>query len=154
MLRRGAYRGSVRTVVAALLVALLQAPAVGAAQEDSPAATKRVVRAWSMRLNAYDNAGVARLFARPALIAQGGAIFRLETYADIALWHRLLPCAGRITSITVKGERATAVFVLANGKNRRCDAPGQKAAAVFRVRNGKIVSWAQVPVPEQKGPTA
>jgi hypothetical protein len=138
----------------ACLVAVATLAVVPAALADSAAATKKVVRSWSTRLNAYDNAGIARLFARPAVILQGGAAYRLETTADIVLWHRLLPCAGRILSITVKGELATAVFVLANGKNRRCDAPGQKAAAVFRVHKGKIVSWAQVPVPPPKGPTA
>ncbi|HEX6723967.1 MAG TPA: hypothetical protein VF073_01875 [Gaiella sp.] len=143
-----------RTVACALLVALLSAPVAGAARSDSPEATKRVVRAWSHRLNAYDNAGIARLFARPAVFAQGGVVLRLQTTADIALWHSLLPCAGRIVSITVKGETATAVFVLANGKRRRCDAPGQKAAAAFRVHKGKIVSWVQVPVPAPSGPSA
>ncbi|HEY1316827.1 MAG TPA: nuclear transport factor 2 family protein [Gaiella sp.] len=140
-------------VLATLLVVLLASPA-RAARDDSPAATKRVVRAWSQRLNAYDNAGVARLFARPAIFLQNGTALRLETYADIATWHRFLPCAGRIVSITVKGDLATAVFVLANGKHRRCDAPGAKAAAVFRVRGGKIVSWAQVPVPTGSGQVA
>ena len=145
-----------RIFACALLVALLPAPVAGAAHTDSPAATKRVVRAWSKRLNAYDNAGIARLFARPAVFGQGGAVLRLETYADIALWHSLLPCAGRIVSITVKGETATAVFVLANGKHRRCDAPGEKAAATFRVHKGRIVSWVQVPVPAPvaSGPSA
>ena len=143
-------------VASALLVALLSTPFAGAARADSPAATKRIVRAWSARLNAYDNAGVARLFARPAVFVQGGAALRLETYSDIALWHSLLPCAGRIVSISVEGENATAVFVLANGKRRRCDAPGQKAAAVFRVHHGKIVTWAQIPVPPPptSGPSA
>lgn len=135
----------------AALVATALAPA---ARADSPAATKQIVRAWSTRLNAYDNAGVATLFARPAVFLQGGLALRLERTADIVLWHRLLPCAGRIISIAVKGELATVVFALANGRNRRCDAPGQKAAAVFRIRNGKIVSWAQIPVPKPKGPTA
>ena len=145
-----------RIVACALLVALLPTPVAVAARADSPAATKRVVRAWSARLNAYDNAGVARLFARPAVFVQGGAALRLETSSDIALWHSLLPCAGRIVSITVKGETATAVFVLANGKHRRCDAPGQKAAAVFRIRHGKILTWAPVPVPPPatSGPSA
>ena len=138
----------------ACLAAVATLAVVPAALADSPAATKKVVRAWSTRLNAYDNAGIARLFARPAVILQGGAAYRLETTADIVLWHRLLPCAGRILSITVKGELATAVFVLANGKHRRCDAPGRKAAAVFQVHKGKIVSWAQIPVPPPKGPTA
>jgi hypothetical protein len=86
------------------------------------------------------------------LFGQAGAVLRLESYADIALWHSLLPCAGRIVSITVKGETATAVFVLANGTHRRCDAPGQKAAAAFRVHQGKIVSWVQVPVPVPVAP--
>jgi hypothetical protein len=145
-----------RIVAVALLVALLSTPVAGAARADSPAATKRIVRTWSARLNAYDNAGVARLFARPAVFVQGGAALRLETYSDIALWHSLLPCAGRIVSISVKGENATAVFVLANGKHRRCDAPGQKAAAVFRIRHGKILTWVQIPVPPPatSGPSA
>ena len=149
-----AYRGEMRLAACALLAALLTTPVAGAAHTDRPAATKRIVRAWSARLNAYDNAGLARLFARPAVFAQGGTVLRLETYADIALWHSLLPCAGRIVSITVKGETATAVFVLANGTHRRCDAPGQKAAAAFRVHKGKIVSRVQVPVPAPPGPTA
>lgn len=145
-----------RTVACALLVSLLAVPVAAAAGTDSPAAAKRVVRAWSARLNAYDNAGAARLFARPAVFVQGGAALRLETSSDIALWHSLLPCAGRVVSITVHGDAATAVFVLANGKHRRCDAPGQKAAAVFRIRHGKILMWIQIPVPEpvKSGPSA
>ena len=145
-----------RIAACVVLAVLVAAPVAGAAHADSSAATKRIVRAWSKHLNAYDNAGVARLFARPAVFAQGAAVLRLETYPDIALWHSLLPCAGRIVSIAVKGETATAVFVLANGKHRRCDAPGQKAAAAFRVHKGKIVSWVQVPVPvpAPSGPTA
>jgi hypothetical protein len=141
-----------RSAIVALAVALVVAPAAPSA--TSPAAAKRIVRTWSARLNAFDNAGVAKLFARPATFVQPGGAFRLDSAADIALWHRLLPCAGRILSITVRGEYATAVFVLASGKHRRCDAPGQKAAAVFRIRNGKIVSWAQIPVPPPTGPTA
>jgi hypothetical protein len=144
----------VRIVACGLLVALLAAPTAAAAGNDSPGATKQIVRAWSKRLNAYDNDGVAHLFARPATILQGGAILRLRTYEDIALWHRLLPCAGRIVSISVKGEQATAVFVLANGKHRHCDAPGEKAAAVFQIRHGKILAWAQIPVPKPQGPVA
>ena len=143
-----------RTIACAILAASIALPCAAAAREDTPAETKRVVRAWSARLNAYDNAGVARLFARPATFVQGGASLRLATSADVALWHSLLPCAGRIVSIAVEGERATAVFVLANGRRRRCDAPGATAAAVFRVRGGKIHRWTQIPVPKPKGPTA
>ena len=141
-----------RLAVLATSVALVVAPAASGA--SSPAVAKQIVRAWSARLNAYDNVGVARLFSRPATFVQAGGAYRLNTTTAIALWHRSLPCAGRIVSIKVSGEYATAVFVLANGRNRRCDAPGQKAAAVFRIRNGKIVSWIQIPVPEPSGPSA
>ena len=143
----------VRSIVCVILAASVVIPSAAASGTDTPAEAKRVVRAWSARLNAYDNAGAARLFSRPATFVQGGAALRLQTAADIALWHRLLPCAGQIVSITVKDERATAVFILADGRNRRCDAPGARAAAVFRIREGKIRSWTQVPVPAQ-GPTA
>lgn len=146
--------GYVKITAVTLFAALLVVPNAVAATGDSPAAAKRVVREWSERLNAYDNAGAARLFGRPATFVQGGTALRLGTVADIALWHRLLPCAGRVVSVTVKGQYATAVFVLANGKNRSCDAPGVRAAAVFRIRNGKIVTWAQVPVPEPRRPAA
>jgi hypothetical protein len=143
-----------RIAVCSMLAALVAASGAPAAGNDSVSASKRIVRAWSERLNAYDNEGVARLFGRPAVIVQAGTALRLRTTADIALWHRLLPCAGRIVSITVKGEYATAVFVLANGRNRRCDAPGAKAAALFRIRGGKILGWAQIPVPSPSGPQA
>ena len=143
-----------RWVVIGLLAALVAAPSSPGAATDSVDATKRVVREWSARVNAYDNDGVARLFARPAAVAQGGAIYALRTYDEIALWHKGLPCAARIVSITVKGQDATAVFVLRNGPHRRCDAPGGKVAAVFRISGGKIRAWAQVPVPKPVQPVA
>ena len=142
-----------RLVVIAVL-ALVAASSSPAAGTDSVGATKDVVRRWSARLNAYDNDGVARLFARPAAVAQGGVVYALRTYAEIALWHRTLPCAARIESITVKGQDATVVFVLRNGPHRRCDAPGGKVAAVFRVSGGKIRAWAQIPVPKRAGAVA
>ena len=55
-------------------------------------------------------------------------------------------------SIRVKGNRATATFVLGERPKHHCDGPGTKAAALFVVRNGKIVLWQQVAVP--KKPTA
>jgi limonene-1,2-epoxide hydrolase len=143
-----------RLVVIGLLGALVAAPSSPAVATDSVDATKRVVREWSARVNAYDNDGVARLFARPAAVAQGGAVYALRTYDEIALWHKGLPCAARIVSITVKGQDATAVFVLRNGPHRRCDAPGGKVAGVFHINGGKIVAWAQIPLPKRDGPVA
>jgi hypothetical protein len=115
-----------------------------------------VVHAWSDRLNAGDNNGVARLFAVPALLVQAPYEYRLTTRAEIAAWHAGLPCAGHVVSITFRGRNATAVFRLGNRKFSKCDAPGKLAAARFTIVNGKIVMWEQVPVPQQrpKTPTA
>lgn len=107
-----------------------------------------VVRAWSRRLNAGDNRGVARLFSLPATLVQGSTVLRLVTYEQLTAWHAGLPCSGGIVSLTVSGRFATAVFVLGDRPASRCDAPrGTKAAVRFEVVRGKIRSWVQVPVP-------
>ena len=64
---------------------------------------KAVVRAWSARLDAGDNAGLARLFRVPVLMTQGSYVFRLVTRSQVARWHSTLPCSGHIVSITVRG---------------------------------------------------
>ena len=118
---------------------------------------KAVVHAWSARLNAGDNAGVARLFALPSLIVQGPYAYRFQTRAQLALWHSGLPCSGRIVSIAIHGRNATVVFRLGDRRTSRCDAPGGLAAARFEIVDGKIVRWVQIPVPEKQpdpGPVA
>ncbi|MBA2297848.1 MAG: hypothetical protein H0W14_07405 [Actinobacteria bacterium] len=134
------------------VLAALVLPGSHALAAGSPAAKKQLVRTWSERLNAGDYAGTARLFSLPAAFVQGGTVLELRSYRDVARWHGGLPCAGRITSITVKGDFATVVFVLAHRKGSRCDAPGQKAAAIFQIKGGKIRAWAQIPVPEPATP--
>ena len=137
-----------------LAVALLLLAGCGGNAAPRPAAQpsraermKAVVRAWSRHLNAGENAAVARLFHLPAVMIQGPYEYKLTTARQVAQWHATLPCAGRIRSITVRGRYATAVFVLANRKGSKCDAPGQLAAAEFVIVNGKIVLWRQVPPP-------
>jgi limonene-1,2-epoxide hydrolase len=116
-----------------------------AAPPPSPPA---IVRAWSAALNRNDNAAAARLFAPNARIIQGPLDARLSTPQLALAFNASLPCAGRITRITVKGNRATATFVLGHRPRHTCSATkGEKAAAVFVVRNGKIVLWEEVPVP-------
>jgi limonene-1,2-epoxide hydrolase len=131
-----------------LLAATIAGPAHAAA---SPAT---VVRAWSRALNANDNERAARLFARNARVVQPGVDVRLRTHTLAVEFNAALPCAGRIVSIDVRGNRATATFVLGTRPKHRCDGPGKQAAAVFVVRNGKIVLWEQVPVPVPEDPTA
>jgi len=115
---------------------------------------KAIVRAWSVHLNAGDNAGVAHLFRVPVLMTQGQYVFRLVTLGQVARWHASLPCAGHIVSVAVKGDVATAVFRLGNRTTSRCDAPGALAAARFTIVGGKIVAWEQIPVPSRSAPQA
>lgn len=126
------------------------------AATTTPAQMKAVVRAWSRLLNADDNKGVARLFSLPAVLVQGPYAYRLRTYEQIALWHSALPCSGKIVSISIRGRYATAVFLLGDRGQTRCDAPGTLAAARFEFVGGKIASWEQVAVPSggSKQPTA
>jgi len=99
-------------------------------------------------LNRNDNERAARLFAAGARVVQPGVDVRLTNHRLALAFNESLPCAGRIVAIRVRGNRATATFVLGHRPNHRCDGPGQQAAALFVVRNGKIVRWQQVPVPE------
>jgi limonene-1,2-epoxide hydrolase len=133
-----------------LLGVVLVTAAAGTAR--AAATPAQVVRAWSRALNANHNVAAARLFAPDARIVQPGVDVRLDSRALAVAFNESLPCAGKIVEIKVRGNRATAVFVLGERPKHRCDAPGVKAAAVFVVRDGKIVLWQQVPVPEK--PTA
>jgi len=137
-------------VAAALIVA-----AVGVHGVSAATTPKSVVRAWSKALNANDNVAAAKLFAPNARVIQPGVDVALTSRALALAFNESLPCAGKILRITVKGNRATATFVLGERPKHRCDAPGVKAAAVFTVQHGKIVRWQQVPVPTApSGPTA
>ncbi|HEX4519989.1 MAG TPA: nuclear transport factor 2 family protein [Gaiellaceae bacterium] len=115
-----------------------------------------IVHRWSDRLNADDYDGIAELFALPAILIQGTDEYRLPTRHDVALWHSLLPCGGKIVRIAYAGRFATAVFRLTTRAKATCDAPGSLAAARFEIVRGKIVSWQQVAVPAKKpvGPIA
>jgi hypothetical protein len=119
----------------------------GAAPTPAQRQMGAIVHEWSDRLNARDFDGVARLFALPATLIQGVYEYRLPTRADVAKWHSLLPCGGKVLRITYSGRFATAVFRLTNRGKTKCDAPGSLAAARFEIVRNKIVSWEQVAVP-------
>ena len=125
-------RGVLGLLVALAVVAAPVAPAK--TPPTSPKQMKAIVHAWSDKLNAGDNQGVAHLFRLPAIVVQNYA-FRFHTYAQIAEWHSYLPCAGHITSVQVKGRYATAVFRLGNRKGRSATRPARS-----RPRSSR--SWA------------
>ena len=123
------------------------APLAPKAKAPSHREMSAIVHAWSERLNAGDYAGIAQLFALPALIAQPPYEYRLTTRHEVAIWHSLLPCSGTVLSIAYRGRFATAVFRLGNRRGSTCDQPGGVAAARFEIVNGKIRSWVQIAVP-------
>jgi len=145
-------------LAAAAVTLLLGTPAAlarpAATATDPPATMRATVLAWSGRLNANDNAGVARLFAVPAIIRQGNLVYRLTTREQLTIWHDGLPCGGTISRITIRGRFATAVFTLGLRKGHTCEGLGMEAAARFEIVKGKIRSWTQVAVPGQTGPVA
>jgi hypothetical protein len=134
-------------------VPALLASLILATSSASPAA---VARAWSKALHANRNAAAARLFALNARVVQPGVDVRLTSRALAIGFNNALPCAGRIVAIQVRGNRATATFVLGQRPKHHCSSPGVKAAALFVVRNGKITLWKQVAVPDPNAgkPTA
>lgn len=137
-------------LVAAVASAVAIVPvASGATPATPPAVMRQVVRDWSRYVNAADNAALTRLFRLPAIVEQGGVGYRLKTAKHIAVWHDGLPCSGRVTAITIRGNVATATFVLGDRPSTRstCDATGELAAAAFEIVDGKIVHWTQVAVP-------
>jgi limonene-1,2-epoxide hydrolase len=140
-------------VIRRLALAVAAAALVAAAPAAAAGKPRDVVRAWSAALNANDNERAARLFAHNARVVQPGIDVPLSSHALAVAFNDSLPCAGKITAITVTGNRATATFVLGERPKHHCDAPGVKAAALFVVRAGKIVRWQQVAVPDGK-PTA
>ena len=154
-------RRAVHHVAATLALALVVAGGVAAvagaaspSSASSPQAQqmRAVVHAWSARLNKGDNAGVARLFALPAIMIQGPYAYRLVSREQLAQWHAGLPCSGRVVSIAIKGRFATAIFRLGDRRTSKCDAPGTLAAARFEIVRGKIVLWQQVAVPAKQEP--
>lgn len=124
-------------------LALLAAAALAGCGGEEPASSEEVVRAWSRALNAGDNGAAADLFALGARIEQAGFVLTVRSRADAVAWNARLPCSGKITTLSVRGETATATFLLFDRRTSRCDAPGGRATAVFTVRDGKIVRWHQ-----------
>jgi hypothetical protein len=89
-------------------------------------------------------------------VIQGGAVYELRTESDAVLFNASLPCSGRVVDLAPAGDEvATAVFELGHRARSRCDAArGTLAAARFTVRDGRIVTWEQVPLPDDDGPEA
>jgi len=134
---------------AALLVALALAPAACTGDEEragapAPRTPEQVVREWSRQLNRGDDLAAADLFAMGARIEQSGFVLRIRTRQDAYDWNHGLPCSGSIVALDVRGNEATATFVLSDRETSPCDGPGAHVTAVFTVQAGKIVRFRQL----------
>jgi len=138
-----------------ILFAALALTGVGFAQAATPThkQMETIVRTWSKRLNAGDNAGLARLFTVPATVIQPPYQYTFTSRAEIAEWHAALPCSGRIVALSFRANTTTATFRLGNRGATKCDGPGTLAAARFVIVKGLITIWEQVAVP-RSGMTA
>ena len=110
-----------------------------------------VILRWSERLNANDNAGIARLYSVPALIVQGAYATGSSTGTRWRSGIRACRARGRSSgSSSTAGLRLPCSGSGDRGKTK-CDAPGSLAAARFEIVKGKIRSWVQVEVPPKPG---
>ena len=109
------------------------------------------MRNWSAALDRNDNEGAAWLFADGARVVQDSEVI-LQNHADAVRWNSLLPCGGKILTLSQQGaSQILAVFRLEERPGHHCDGPGTMAAAIFQVRHGKIVLWHQTDVPPPAG---
>src|SRR5436305_1909403 len=71
-----------------------------------------IVRNWSAALDRNDNEGAAWLFADGARVVQDSEVI-LQNHADAVRWNSLLPCGGKILTLSQQGaSQILAVFRL------------------------------------------
>ena len=138
-----------RAALALLVAATALAAGCGGDDAGSP---ESVVRAWSTALNEGDDEAAARLFAEGATVVQGGFYATLPTRETAVAFNASLPCSGEIIALRVEDDQVIATFLLGDRPTSACDGPGERATALFVVAEGKIVLWQQVPTPGGAAP--
>lgn len=121
------------------------APAADPAPRPDAAATPgAVVRAWSRAMRRGDIDAAARLFAVPAVIANGTSPVNLDTRAAVRRFNESLPCGSRVVATEQHQGLTIATFTLTERPGAQCDGTGNTAKAAFEIRGGKIVGWIRV----------
>ena len=112
--------------------------------DDAPASDAAVVRAWSRAMRRGDTDAAARLFAVPAVIANGTSPISLKTRAAVRTFNESLPCGSRVVATEQHQGLTIATFTLTERPGAQCDGTGNTAKAAFEIRDGKIVGWIRV----------
>ena len=115
-----------------------------APRSDAAATPGAVVRAWSRAMRRGDIDAAARLFAVPAVIANGTSPINLDTRAAVRRFNASLPCGSRVVATEQRQGLTIATFTLTERPGARCDGTGNTAKAAFEIRGGKIVGWIRV----------
>ena len=124
------------------------APAPDAAprpEAAAPAEAGAVIRGWSRAMRRGDIDAASRLFAVPAVIANGTSPISLDTRADVRVFNASLPCGSRVVATEPHHGLTIATFTLTERPGAQCDGTGNTAKAAFEIRDGKIVRWIRVP---------
>ena len=112
---------------------------------DAAATSERVIRAWSGAMRRGDVAAASRLFAVPAVIANGGAPVSLGSRGAVLAFNEALPCGSQVVATEPHQGLTIATFRLTERPGAQCDGTGNTARAAFEIRAGKIVRWIRVP---------
>jgi len=131
-------------------------PSTGDGSGRAPAATERVVRAWTAAVRRADFPAAGRLFARRALVQNGGPVLILPNARSAARWNALLPCGARVTRVD-RAARGYAVvrFRLVERRGGDCGSgTGATARITVKVADGRIREWYRLPDPGAGVPPA
>jgi hypothetical protein len=109
-----------------------------------------VIKRWSDTLRAGRVTAASRLFRVPAIAENGSGELPLQSFADVRLFNRSLPCgAVLLDARRVKGGYTIGVFRLTDRPGGDCaQGTGQRAATAFSFGHGRIKEWRRVPIPE------
>jgi hypothetical protein len=113
-----------------------------------------VVDSWSQALSGGDDAAAAKLFAKGAVVVQGGRRTTLAGEEEALSFNASLPCGAKVVKKVTKGEEVTATFTLTRRPGHMCDGTGESAVTVFQVSDGKITLWHELPSPDAAAQSA
>jgi hypothetical protein len=107
-----------------------------------------VIRSWASQLRHGHVARAARLFALPAVVANGFSPVKISTRKQARQFNLLLPCgAVPIKLVRQVHHLVLTTFRLVNrtGPGAHPCGGGGKAWTAFRIEHGRIKAWYRVP---------
>lgn len=130
-----------------LLLPLIVLAGCGGADRPAAPSGESVVRAWSDANRRGDVDAATKLFAVPAVVANGGPEASLTSVAAIRAFNRSLPCGSTVREVVPHHGVLIVTFVLTELPGGQCGSGvGGTVRAAFEVRDGRIVRWLRMDV--------